>query len=66
MNYSKSTQRAIAKYGEEACRKAYKANRIDGEGPYSIAFQGLAGQTITHWRSADSAINAGAEILKGL
>lgn len=33
------TRRALKKYGMEACRKAYHANRINGEGPTVCAME---------------------------
>ena len=59
--YSKKTNRAIAKYTESACVKAFHMNNSIGEGAHSISLIGPV--TIKTTRQADAAINAGREIL---
>lgn len=57
--YSAKTQRAIAKYTEAKCLRAYRLN-IDGEGASTIGiYLGLT------TNQADAAINAGREIARG-
>ena len=58
--YSNKTKKAIAKYGESACVKAFHMNKM-GEGAHTISLTGP--ETITTTRQADAAINAGREIL---
>ena len=61
--YTPTVRRAIAKYGEEACVRAYVLNTKHGEGAQSIAIAyALPGINTT--QQADSAINAGAAITK--
>lgn len=56
--YTPKTQRAIARYGYEACLEAFRLNDKDGHGARTVAIQvGLLGT-----RSADAAIDAGREI----
>lgn len=56
MALSAKAQRAIVKYGKETCLKAYRLNRIDGEGPYTTGlYTGLT------TNQANAAINAGLE-----
>lgn len=58
-NLTASAQRAIAKYGIEACHKAYKLHQA-GESARTIAIVGP--DTIKTTRQADAAINAGFEL----
>jgi hypothetical protein len=63
--FSKKTNAAISKYGKEFCIWAAQENKA-GNGANTISWSfpresGLQGRT----RSADSAIDAGYEILKG-
>lgn len=58
--YSKSTLRAIEKYGKENCEKAF-AKHQEGYGGAGVGFE----MGITT-RQADAAINAGREISKAL
>lgn len=57
---TKATKNAIAKYGEELCRKAYDLN-VQGEGAstiqYYLGFKCFA--------AANAAINAGCELVTG-
>lgn len=64
MQLTANAKRAIKKYGVEACREAYRLNRVVGEGAATIALQyDLSGVKTT--RQADAAINAGEELAKG-
>ena len=61
--YTSAVRRAIAKYGEAACLRAWELNTKGGEGANSVAMAyALPGINTT--RQADSAINAGAAIVK--
>lgn len=56
VNLSAKTRRALKKYGMEACRTAYTANRIHGEGRTVCSYEsGL------HINSVDAAIFAWEE-----
>lgn len=61
--YSPKTQAAIDKYGRENCLKAYRYNRVDGEGPRTIAWERDCGPNIKTPRQANAAIDAGWEIV---
>jgi len=52
--------RAIASYGIDACREAYRLHATHGEGARTIAEQYSLGLRTT--RQADAAINAGREL----
>ena len=60
-NLSRNTRRAVAKYGEAACREAYTSHTADGEGASTVGF-GLGLTT----GQADAAINAGRELVGDL
>lgn len=61
--FTPAVRRAIQKYGEAACLRAYVLNTKHGEGANSIAIAyALPGINTT--RQADSAIAAGAAIAK--
>lgn len=61
--FTPAVRRAIAKYGEEACVRAYEIHTKQGEGAYSISIAyALPGVNTT--RQADSAIRAGEVITK--
>ena len=59
LELSAKTRRAIAKYGVPACLAAWHKNRLDGEGPATIAATTWG---LTNVASANAAINAGTEI----
>jgi hypothetical protein len=52
-----STKRAIAKYGEENCRYAYRRH-CEGNGASTIAFE----LGLPHTNCGDAAIRAGEEL----
>lgn len=54
-----NTKRAIAKYGEDACREAYEMHQR-GYGASGVANEGPAVLRTTN--QADAAINAGREL----
>jgi hypothetical protein len=63
--YSPAVRKAIEKYGEHVCLRAYVLNTKHGEGASSVALAYcLPGINTT--RQADSAINAGAAIAHSL
>jgi hypothetical protein len=55
--YKRSTRNAIAKYGLEACKRAFYLNRVVGEGPCLIGGYGRGCV-----QRADAMINAGEDI----
>lgn len=58
---TRATERAVAKYTESSCIRAFVLNTKMGEGAASIALcHDVANVTTT--RAADAAINAGREI----
>ena len=57
---SVNTRRAIRKYGEQTCLKAYQMCEIEGNGASTVAT--MLGLTV---RGADAAINAGRRLVKG-
>ena len=57
MDYSRKTQKAIAKYGKDNCERAFRMHEKDGEGARTIGFY-LSLTT----QQADAAIDAGREI----
>lgn len=58
---SKKAKRAIAKYGESACVRAFNMHAKMGYGARGIAEQGP--ESIHTTAQADAAINAGREIV---
>lgn len=54
---SKAAQRAIRMHGEEACRKAYHMNAVEGEGGTMISYA-----TGLHINATSAAIAAGEEL----
>lgn len=62
MAYSQATKRAIAKYSESSCVRAFKIHSTYGEGAYTVA-HGYDVANVTTTRAADAAINAGREIV---
>lgn len=56
---SKKARRAIAAYGENACRMAYQMH-LQGCGARTVALEGPV--TIRTTQQADAAINAGREL----
>lgn len=61
---SRKAKAAIAKYGAEACRMAYRIHTERGEGAASIALAYPVPNVHTT-RQADSAIDAGRELAEG-
>ena len=59
-NMTRKTRAAIAKYGEETCRRAYDWHVRLGYGASGIANE-ISGPVRTT-RQADAAINAGCEL----
>ena len=61
--YTRAVRKAIEKYGEAACLRAYVLNTKHGEGANSIALAyALPGINTT--QQADSAIKAGSALAK--
>ena len=60
MKLSKSTKRAIKKYGIQTCLEAYKEHYIEGSGASTVSwsFSILKGNI----RAGDAAIDAGREL----
>lgn len=63
LSYTPAVRKAIEKYGEAACLRAYVLNVKHGEGADSIALAYALPGINTTWQ-ADRAINAGAAIAK--
>lgn len=61
---SRKAKAAIAKYGTESCRMAYRIHTERGEGAASIALSYPVPNVHTT-RQADSAIDAGRELAEG-
>jgi hypothetical protein len=60
--YTRAVRKAIEKYGEAACVRAYELNTKQGEGAFTISMAyALPGINTT--RQADSACAAGAAIV---
>lgn len=56
---SRNTRRAIAAYGEDACKRAYVMH-LAGNGARTVALEGPT--SIRTTQQADAAINAGREL----
>jgi hypothetical protein len=56
-----ATKRAVKRYGETLCRKAYELHQEHGNGARTVAYMlGLPGTN-----AADAAIDAGRELVTG-
>jgi hypothetical protein len=59
---TRSTKRAIDKYGIEVCKQAYEMH-MEGNGARTVSYEIYV---LNNTNAADAAINAGREIAEGL